>query len=1277
MIKRIAMIITAVLSMSLSGCNGFNNVHSHSEEYSSEAISENVSSETETSENNSTESQISEGNLTESEINESDSSISEIVHHYSSDWSYDEFNHWHVCTDEGYEDLKSDEEPHSFHEDITDPTYESGGYITHTCIICGYSYVDSETSQLIHNYSSGWSHDETSHWHACIDEGYEDLKSDEEPHSFRDKVINPTFETCGYTSHTCIVCGYYYEDNEISPLQHSFSSEWSFDESHHWHACTDEGYDFKMNYGNHQFEINAVNPTYESGGYTVHTCTICGYSFTDNYTSPFGHTFSGWDYDSSYHWCKCIDPGYEDYKSNNYGPHEFEEEVVCATYEHEGYTKHTCKTCGYNYTDGYTNALVHQYSDEWSMDNETHWNFCTDPGYSYLKGNESNHTFEDFVHYPTYTDPGYTYHFCSVCGYSYTDGWTENLVHHYSDTYSYDECSHWYECTDDGYDYLRIDYVGHTFVDCVVDKEPTIFEEGLWHETCSVCGYVRYSKTAKLVCPHKEKSVRIENKIDSTCTSEGSYDLVTFCLTCYEEISRDHKTIPAANHHFEGLECTKCHQLITDICENDIGLNELSNYPNGENIVTFYSDVNSTIKSAFNDLTHDLSEFSFNYKAYGLSTEEALIVCDRINLEHPLYYFLSQTLLVDENEIIIQVSNEYVSSSRRLNIQNEICDYLNMFANNDVFDTLLKAHDYIIDSVDYEFDRYNNPSEEAHAHNIIGVIEKEGAVCDGYARAFQLVCDCFNIPSLIATGRSDNQKHAWNVVQIDDQWYWVDVTWDDCRIDDFISVGSYNRYETGFDYLYDYFLVPDNDFLFNHSLDPNSISSILDDGFMYELENRANTKYISSKDTKLHKYFEADDIQYQIVTYDKVSVSYIDVEGDAIIPESVEYDGVTYDVISIGSFTIETINDFGDTQSNPRFVVGDEVLSLYIPSSVRTLYEEVLTSNTGIVSYESLSNDNKSGFKQNHLKQIIVSEDNPYFCSYKGVLYSKDMKWLLAYPFGCDKTEYIMPNSVIYTDFDVFNGISSLEHIHIGQNYYARFASFLSSMACDVGVNGGYLTVSEDNPYYYVEGNIIYSTYDVLGGFGDKGVENPATAIALADITQNEYRLIESFDKNGVTYNVCSIIVGSFKSSGADGYLIGVQGTLFTDAINLTNLISEISWITFDGYCIYYYDQIVFIRGDLESIIVKDGTETLYSGVFNQIKNVKSVTIPLSVTHIEGCAFPYDNALMDIYYEGTIEQWYSINIEYYWDYGSDGEIIIHCSDGDITKTEFNANKFGI
>lgn len=57
-------------------------------------------------------------------------------------------------------------------------------------------------------------------------------------------------------------------------------------------------------------------------------------------------------------------------------------------------------------------------------------------------------------------------------------------------------------------------------------------------------------------------------------------------------------------------------------------------------------------------------------------------------------------------------------------------------------------------------------------------------VCEGYAKAFKLLCDWYGIPCLIVTGDAgigdDKGPHMYNYVQMEnEQWYLVDCTFDD------------------------------------------------------------------------------------------------------------------------------------------------------------------------------------------------------------------------------------------------------------------------------------------------------------------------------------------------------------------------------------------------------------------------------------------------------------------------------------------------------------------
>ncbi len=84
-----------------------------------------------------------------------------------------------------------------------------------------------------------------------------------------------------------------------------------------------------------------------------------------------------------------------------------------------------------------------------------------------------------------------------------------------------------------------------------------------------------------------------------------------------------------------------------------------------------------------------------------------------------------------------------------------------------------------------------------------------GPVCEGYSRAFKVLCDAAGINCTLANGYSysdntDNtpENHMWSCVEDNGKWYAVDVTWNDplvnginsvvsgCEREDYLMVGS-------------------------------------------------------------------------------------------------------------------------------------------------------------------------------------------------------------------------------------------------------------------------------------------------------------------------------------------------------------------------------------------------------------------------------------------------------------------------------------------------------
>ena len=83
----------------------------------------------------------------------------------------------------------------------------------------------------------------------------------------------------------------------------------------------------------------------------------------------------------------------------------------------------------------------------------------------------------------------------------------------------------------------------------------------------------------------------------------------------------------------------------------------------------------------------------------------------------------------------------------------------------------------LIQKVDYNMDAKNN-------QNIISVFIGKETVCQGYASAMQYLLEKLEIPCVIVTGMAKGGPHAWNLVQLDGEWYYVDATWGNSKYHD-------------------------------------------------------------------------------------------------------------------------------------------------------------------------------------------------------------------------------------------------------------------------------------------------------------------------------------------------------------------------------------------------------------------------------------------------------------------------------------------------------------
>lgn len=149
------------------------------------------------------------------------------------------------------------------------------------------------------------------------------------------------------------------------------------------------------------------------------------------------------------------------------------------------------------------------------------------------------------------------------------------------------------------------------------------------------------------------------------------------------------------------------------------------------------------------------------------------------------------------------VADETVNKIIEHTITNDMTDYEKVKA----------IHDYIVLTTEYDKENLEKDTIPDLDFTAKGVLVKHKGVCRGYAEAFKLLLDELDINNEIITGTADKISHAWNVVEIDNEWYHVDCTYDD-PID---NSSGYITESNNTNLRYDYFLITDAQILIDHT----------------------------------------------------------------------------------------------------------------------------------------------------------------------------------------------------------------------------------------------------------------------------------------------------------------------------------------------------------------------------------------------------------------------------------------------------------------------------
>lgn len=250
----------------------------------------------------------------------------------------------------------------------------------------------------------------------------------------------------------------------------------------------------------------------------------------------------------------------------------------------------------------------------------------------------------------------------------------------------------------------------------------------------------------------------------------------------------------------------------------------LSSESDGADFTSYYDQLNENGKAIYDAMesadadTHELtillpvalsfsSETADQAKGYLEDTVKETIndACIALKLESPFSYWgWNASIVVSDNNIAVSGNTASVTTVHLsvlfinypvdpdtgefggiqpyIDAMHEAVDKFSTKSTS-VRDKVLDINNYLVDLITYD-PNVGTESESVFTHDAYGALADTNhyAVCDGYSKAFLLLCEKEGIESVVVLGSSvpNMVGHAWNYVKMDNgQWYAIDVTWND------------------------------------------------------------------------------------------------------------------------------------------------------------------------------------------------------------------------------------------------------------------------------------------------------------------------------------------------------------------------------------------------------------------------------------------------------------------------------------------------------------------
>ncbi len=237
-----------------------------------------------------------------------------------------------------------------------------------------------------------------------------------------------------------------------------------------------------------------------------------------------------------------------------------------------------------------------------------------------------------------------------------------------------------------------------------------------------------------------------------------------------------------------------------------------------------YNQLDNKQKEVYDELMQGVSDGELNFEFSDMNYTEFRYAYNAFLYEHPEFFWLelNPDMSMDFSgnlNVKLKTYSYWTYTNDRdgyIDRLNKKVDEIIRGASHCVtdYDKVKYVHDYLVNNITYdkaalaELEKSMKGTGTEMALSMYGALVNGKCVCGGYSESFYYLTRALGINTFYIQGYAGEEYHAWNYLEIDGEYYYMDVTWDDF---------DNEEYTKGIDY--SYFCVTDDEFFKDHTPD--------------------------------------------------------------------------------------------------------------------------------------------------------------------------------------------------------------------------------------------------------------------------------------------------------------------------------------------------------------------------------------------------------------------------------------------------------------------------